>query len=144
MKDDRKHAPGGIVPGSPPDEAGSTALRRIPLTLTVRKEYEFLSEFLAEFGEHIYPEGMFIPTPRPKPKGALVKVDFSTHDGFQILRATCEVVRADEALPGTLSGMWVTFRVMDDSCRALVTKIWQDRESSAPRQKPPGIGEDEK
>ena len=92
---------------------------------------------------------MFIPTSRPKPKGALVKVDFSTRDGFHILFATCEVVRSDEALPGMLSGMWVSFRVLDETHRALIMKIYQEREDSVHGAKPaevmvfeePGSGE---
>jgi hypothetical protein len=53
-------------------------------------------------------------------------------------------VRSDEAIPGTLSGMWVTFRVMDEATKSLVSKIWRERETSQPRAKPAGIGEDEK
>ena len=79
---------------------------------------------------------MFIPTPRPKAKGALVRVDFKTRDGFQIIHATCEVVRCDEALPGMLSGRWVSFRVIDDASRDLVRKIYAERETSTDGPKP--------
>lgn len=91
---------------------------------------------MTEFGPHIYPEGMFIPSPRPKTKGALVRVDFKTRDGFQLIHATCEVVRSDEALPGMLSGMWVSFRVIDEPSRELVRKIYSERETSTEGVKP--------
>lgn len=132
MSDDQKPPPGngGMIPGGPPEES-TTALKRIPLTLTVRKDFDLFSDFLAEFGEHIYPEGMFIPSSRPRTKGAQVKVDFRTHDGFQILHATCEVVRSDEALPGTLSGMWVSFRVIDGPSRELIQRIYSERETGS-------------
>ena len=102
----------------------------------MHKEFDFFADFITEFGPHIYPEGMFIPTPRPKSKGALVRVDFKTRDGFQLIHATCEVVRCDEALPGMLSGMWVSFRVIDDASRDLVRKIYAEREVSAEGAKP--------
>lgn len=131
MSDDQKppHR-GDVVPGDAPEET-TTALKRIPLTLTVRKDFDLFSDFLAEFGEHIYPEGMFIPSSRPRTKGAQVKVDFRTQDGFQILHATCEVVRSDEALPGTMSGMWVSFRVIDGPSRELIQRIYTERETGA-------------
>lgn len=129
----------GVVPGTTPDETNSTSLNRIPLTVTVRKEYPDFAAFVAEFGEHIYPEGMFIPTSRPRPKGAQVKVDFQLQNGLQILVAICEVIRCDEALPGMLSGMWVSFKVVDDAYRELILKIYSERETSREGVKPEEI-----
>lgn len=141
MSDNRppREPPAGVIPGGAAAKGASTALKRIPLVTTVSKEYEYFSEFIAEFGEHIYPQGMFVPSPRPRPKGARLKLDFKTRDGFQILDAICEVVRSDEALPGTLSGMWVTFNTIDDASRELVGRIASQREVSTGREKPPEV-----
>ena len=117
-------------------EGTSTALKKIPLVTAVTKEYDYFSEFIAEFGEHIYPQGMFVPSPRPRPKGARLKLDFHTRDGFQIVDAICEVVRCDEALPGTLSGMWVAFTYISNESKELISRIHAQREVSVPGQKP--------
>lgn len=134
----RGDAPAGVVPGaaSAEGESTQTALKKIPLVTTVSKEYDFFSEFVSEFGAHIYPEGMFVPSPKPRPKGSRLKLDFRTRDGFRILDTICEVVRADEALPGTLSGMWVSFQHLDSAARDMIQKIYAERETSLPRDKP--------
>jgi hypothetical protein len=134
----------GVVPGVTSSENTNTALKRIPLTLTVRKEYDYFSDFIAEFGEHLYPEGMFVPSERPKPKGAAVRIDFRMRDGFQILLATGVVVRSDEALPGTASGMWVSFRVLDPDQAALIKRIHDQREASREVSRPGDAGKDPK
>lgn len=149
MSDDRRPLPPGVepapaspggakIPAASETDGVTRSLNRIPLVLTVKKEYEYFSDFIVEFGAHIYPEGMFVPTPRPKAKGTQIKVEFRTRDGFQILMALCEVVRCDEALPGALSGMWVSFKVMDDEHRALVQKIFSEREHTG-SDKPDGV-----
>lgn len=117
-------------------EGTSTALKKIPLVTAVTKEYDYFSEFITEFGEHIYPQGMFVPSPRPRPKGARLKLDFHTRDGFQIVDAICEVVRCDEALPGTLSGMWVAFTYISNESKELITRIHAQREVSLSGGKP--------
>ncbi len=131
MSDERSIPPrGGVVPGGgalETDGATNTALKRIPLTLTVRKEFELFSEFIAEFGAQLYPEGMFIPSDRPKPKGSAVRIDFRMRDGFQILLATGEVVRADSEVAGVASGMWISFRVLDPDQAALICRIVDQR-----------------
>lgn len=120
-----------VVPSEESTEAApGTALKRIPLVTAVTKEYDYFSEFIAEFGEHIYPQGMFVPSPRPRPKGARIKLDFHTRDGFQIVDAICEVVRCDEALPGTLSGMWVSFTYIANESKELIARIYSQREVS--------------
>lgn len=107
---------------------------------TVTKEYDYFSEFIAEFGEHIYPQGMFVPSPRPRAKGTRLKLDFHTRDGYQIMDAVCEVVRCDEALPGTLSGMWVSFTYIAEESKELITRIYSQREvSTSGRDKPSGV-----
>lgn len=108
------------------------------------KEYEYFSEFIAEFGEHIYPQGMFVPSPRPRPKGARLKLDFHTGDGFQIVDALCEVVRCDEALPGTLSGMWVAFTYISEETKELIARIYSQREVSTGREKPSEVADGKK
>jgi hypothetical protein len=125
------------VPSDPDREISSISLKKIPLTVTLVREYDLFSDFLVEFGAHIYPEGLFVPTPRPRPKGSLIKLDFRLKDGQRILAATCQVVRCDEALPGALSGMWVSFKVIDDASRELIGKIHHERESSAGRELTP-------
>lgn len=143
--------PTGVVPSDETSAEGtSTALKKIPLVTAVTKEYDYFSEFIAEFGEHIYPQGMFVPSPRPRPKGARLKLDFHTRDGFQIVDAICEVVRCDEALPGTLSGMWVAFTYISNESKELITRIHAQREVSVPGRpadvgapKTPGEGEEE-
>ena len=140
MSDDRSSTPprAGVVPGAgalDADGATNTALKRIPLTLTVRKEFDFFSDFIGEFGAHVYPEGMFIPSERPKPKGSAVRIDFRMRDGFQILLATGEVVRSDAGVPGSASGMWITFRVLDPDQAALIRRIVDQREARG--QTPP-------
>lgn len=141
MSDDRSSTPprGGVVPGAGAleTEGVSTALKKIPLTLTVRKEFEFFSDFIGEFGAHVYPEGMFIPSDRPKPKGAAVRIDFRMRDGFQILLATGEVVRSDADVPGAANGMWVSFRVLDPDQAALIKRIVDQRDA---RQNTPPAG----
>lgn len=133
----------GIVPSDESSEGTSTALKKIPLVTTVTKEYDYFSEFIAEFGEHIYPQGMFVPSPRPRPKGARLKLDFHTRDGFQIVDAVCEVVRCDEALPGTLSGMWVSFIHITNESKELISRIYSQREvSTSGRVKPAGTAGD--
>lgn len=129
----------GVVPSEESAPEGTaTALKRIPLVTTVTKEYDYFSEFIAEFGEHIYPQGMFVPSARPRPKGARLKLDFHTRDGFQIVDAVCEVVRCDEALPGTLSGMWVSFTYISNESQELIARIYSQREvsTSGKRDKP--------
>lgn len=116
--------------------SATTNLKKIPLATTVTKEFDDLRGFVAEFGAHVYPQGMFVPTPRPKPKGARLKLDFKTRDGAQILDAIVEVVRSDEALPGTLSGMWVAFTHISDASRETISRIHAEREVSIPREKP--------
>ena len=128
-----------MIPGETSLEGTSTALKRIPLMTTVSKEYEYFSEFIAEFGKHVYPQGMFVPSPRPKPKGTRLKLDIKTREGFQILDAICEVVRCDEALPGTLSGMWVAFTRITDESRELIGRIVNEREVSSGGEKPPEV-----
>ena len=129
----------GVVPSEESAEGTSTALKRIPLVTSVTKEYDYFSEFIAEFGEHIYPQGMFVPSPRPRPKGARLKLDFHTRDGFQIVDAVCEVVRCDEALPGTLSGMWVSFTYITNESKELISRIYSQREVSTSGKKPTAV-----
>ena len=136
-RDDEQDEPGVI-----PDDVSlkeSAKLKKIPLATTVTKEFDDLGGFVAEFGAHVYPQGMFVPTPRPKPKGARLKLDFKTRDGVEILDAIVEVVRSDEALPGTLSGMWVAFTHISETSRETVTRIHAQREVSIPREKPPEV-----
>lgn len=128
----------GVIPDDVSLDA-STALKKIPLATTVTKEFDDLGGFIAEFGAHVYPQGMFVPTPRPKPKGARLKLDFKMRDGSQILDAIVEVVRSDEALPGTLSGMWVAFTHISGASRDVITRIHSQREVSIPREKPPEV-----
>ena len=109
--------------GDDAPELTPTRLQRIPIAAAVSKEYELFSDFVVEFGKHLFPQGMFIPTPTPRPVGTLIRVSFKMREGFEILGATCEVVRADESLPGILSGMWVAFRVISDEQLALVRKL---------------------
>ena len=78
---------------------------------------------------------MFVPSARPRPKGARLKLDFHTRDGFQIVDAICEVVRCDEALPGTLSGMWVAFTFISEETKELIARIYSQREVSVPGQR---------
>ncbi|HVO30976.1 MAG TPA: PilZ domain-containing protein [bacterium] len=134
MSDDRSRRPkGGVIPGGGAldADAGSTALKKIPLTLTVRKEFDYFSDFIGEFGRHVYPEGIFIPADKPKPKGAAVRIDFRMRDGFQILLAVGEVVRADAGVPGAANGMWVSFRVLDKEQAALIRRIVEQRDALA-------------
>ena len=104
-------------------ELTPTRLQRIPIAVSVTKEYELFSDFVVEFGKHLYPQGMFLPTPTPKPVGTLIRVSFKMRDGREILGATCQVVRADESLPGILSGMWVAFRVISEEHAKLVRRV---------------------
>lgn len=123
-----------MIPGAGALESegvSNTALKRIPLMLTVRKEYDYFSDFIGEFGAQLYPEGMFIPTERPKSKGAAVRIDFRMRDGFQILLATGVVVRADLNVPGAANGMWVSFKVLDPEHAALIKRIVDQREAEA-------------
>ena len=129
----------GAIPDDVSLETSSTALKKIPLHTTVTKEFDYFTDFVAEFGQHVYPQGMFVPSPRPKPKGSRLKLDFKTRDGFQILDAICEVVRCDEALPGTLSGMWVAFTNLSEASKELTARIASQREVSIPREKPPEV-----
>ena len=129
----------GVIPSEESAEPTTTALKRIPLVTAVTKEYDYFSEFIAEFGEHIYPQGMFVPSPRPRPKGARLKLDFHTRDGFQIVDAVCEVVRCDEALPGTLSGMWVSFTYITNESKELISRIYSQREVSTSGKKPAAV-----
>lgn len=134
MSDEQSRPPkGGVVPGAGAldAEAGSTALKKIPLTLTVRKQFDYFSDFIGEFGKHVYPEGIFIPAEKPKPKGAAVRIDFRMRDGFQILLAVGEVVRADTDVPGAANGMWVSFRVLDKEQAALIRRIVEQRDAEA-------------
>jgi len=108
-------------------EITNTALKRIPLTSTVAKQYEYFADWLQEFGDQLYPQGIFVPTSYPKPKGSLVKLDFRTNAGAVIFAAIGLVVRSDEAVPGTRSGMWIGFKVIEEPYRQMVDRICAER-----------------
>jgi molecular chaperone DnaK len=105
---------------------------RIPLR--IRLPFADEAEFLARYGQHVAPGGIFVSTRTPKETGTLLSFEFVLADGARLLRGEGVVERVTEAETGP-TGMLLRFTRVDARTKALLDHVATQR-GEAPDNSP--------
>ena len=96
---------------------------RLPLVLRVRVGARNEAEFVERYSTNLSRGGIFLRTKTPRPIGTLLDLEVQLADGTKILRARGEVRFVAEDRPGTVPGMGVQFRELDEESRMLIDRL---------------------
>ncbi len=99
--------------------------RRVPVSDTVKVEFEKFSGFITEYASNISLGGMFIKNDEPRSIGSELSFEIVLSDGFRLVQGTGEVAwtRSETQGPDKPSGMGIRFHDLDDSSRELIDKM---------------------
>lgn len=99
---------------------------RIPLNLLIQVRFETFEQFIGQHAENISEGGMFLKSTDPKPKGAMIYLQFSLKDGTKLIEGLGKIVHVNPK-GGPNPGMGVEFVSFDEESLELIRAIVDER-----------------